>query len=357
VEECSVLEIPSLHSVIATSDDVATSRGANTGPDDRVVSGGKFILDRPDSTPAVWGHDNQVLWAEGEALMIAGEQGVGKTTLAGQLIRARMGVRPQVLDLPVKPGEGRVLYLAMDRPQQTGRSLHRQFGASDRELLDSRLVVWPGPLDTDVTHDPEVLRRLAEMYGADTVVIDSLKDIVPGLTNEDAALAYNRARQLATQNGAQLLELHHNTKKSVAQGAVAPLQGIYGSVWLTAGVGSAVMLDGSPGEALVTLRHLKQPAAEVGPLRLLHNHATGTTVVHDGDDLLAAARNGPITAREAARQLYAVESPEPKHIEKARRTLQQYVAKGDLREEQQHGSSTKVWVSPHREFSAGERNA
>jgi hypothetical protein len=54
------------------------------------VNGASFILDIPDKIPALWGVDNQVLWAEGESLMIAGPMGLGKTTMAGLLIRAQL---------------------------------------------------------------------------------------------------------------------------------------------------------------------------------------------------------------------------------------------------------------------------
>ncbi len=61
-------------------------------------------------------------WVEGEALLIVGPSGVGKTTLTGQLVRARMGLGDGlVLGMPVSPGR-RVLYLAMDRPAQIARA-------------------------------------------------------------------------------------------------------------------------------------------------------------------------------------------------------------------------------------------
>src|SRR5262249_46047766 len=60
------------------------------------VSGASFVLDVPDLPPAVWGVGGDVLWAEGEACMIAAPQGVGKTTLAHQLVRARLGLQSGV---------------------------------------------------------------------------------------------------------------------------------------------------------------------------------------------------------------------------------------------------------------------
>lgn len=73
----------------------------------RTVEGGTFTLDVPDTIPAVWGHEDRVLWAEGEGLLIVGPPGVGKTTIAVQLVAARLGIIDVLLDLPVSPEIGR----------------------------------------------------------------------------------------------------------------------------------------------------------------------------------------------------------------------------------------------------------
>jgi hypothetical protein len=62
---------------------------------------------------------------------------------------------------------------------------------------------------------------------------------------------------------------------------------VYGSTWLTSGLGSVIVLDGKPGDPTVELRHLKQPAEPVGPLTLRHDHTAGVTVLFDNrPDLL-----------------------------------------------------------------------
>lgn len=131
---------------------------AEPQPDERYVSGGTFILDAPKGVPAVWGSSDQVAWAKGEPLLIVGPAGVGKTTLAGQLIMARVGFRGSVLGMPVAAGE-RVLYLACDRPAQVQRALARLVTANDREVLDERLVIWKGPPPADFARHPDTLIR------------------------------------------------------------------------------------------------------------------------------------------------------------------------------------------------------
>jgi hypothetical protein len=59
----------------------------------RLVAGGDFVLDEPETIPAVWGDGERVLWTEGEGVMITGHQGVGKTTVAQQLVLHRIGLR------------------------------------------------------------------------------------------------------------------------------------------------------------------------------------------------------------------------------------------------------------------------
>src|SRR5579884_4475966 len=66
------------------------------------VDGWSFIHDVPPESPAIWGHGQQVLWAEGEGTLIVGPEGVGKTTLAQQLVLALCGYRDGLLGQPVK---------------------------------------------------------------------------------------------------------------------------------------------------------------------------------------------------------------------------------------------------------------
>lgn len=331
------------------------------GAADHVIDGASFILDQPATIPAVWGDGSQVLWAEGEALMIAGGQGLGKTTLAGQLVRSLLGVGDEkVLGLPVRYQGDPVLYLAMDRPRQIARSLGRQFTEGDRKAL-AGLLVRPGPPSADLAAQPLLLAGMAAEYGARVVVVDSLKDAALGLSDDQVGAAYNRARQALLHTGVQLLELHHVKKQRTANGQhITTVDAVYGSVWLSSGAGSIVLLTGEPGDPIVGFRHVKQPADEVGPYQLLHKQTAGElTIEHNGVDLVALVRaSGPdgLTARSAAQAMTEKPKPNASEVEKARRKLDRLAESGLLvRVDGSRGGGTErqttAWFLGHPEQS------
>ncbi|MEV4767769.1 AAA family ATPase [Micromonospora humida] len=307
----------------------------------RVQDGAAFLLDIPPTPPALWGKGEDILWARGEALMIAGPQGVGKTTVAGQLLRATVGLPGGVLGFPVEPCQRRVLYLAMDRPEQARRNLARMFADAEDEIgrgyLAEILRFWSGPPPSDFAADPAGLLRLAEQHEADVVFVDSLKDAAVGLSKDEVGAGYNRARQLALAEGVQLVELHHTVKNGADGGKPNNINGIYGSTWLTSGAGSVVLLWGEPGDPVVDLVHLKQPMNEVGPLKVLHNRVTGLSEVFQDEDtdVVALARRCATTGvsvQEAAGCMFSAEKPTRAQVEKARRKLRDLVRQGLLTE-------------------------
>lgn len=306
------------------------------GTDDtpkRLKDGATFILDAPVDVPAVWGFGDDVLWAVGEALMIVGPPGVGKTTLTTQVVRGLLGLETSVLGYGVSPSTGRILYLAMDRPAQIARAMRRSFTEDDRGLLAERLRVWEGPPPGDVARHTDLFVTLAHLAGATTIIVDSLKDAAVGLTEDEIGAGYNRARQTALANGIQVLELHHLVKRGPNGSKPNTLADVYGSAWLTAGAGSVLLLWGSAGDPLVEATHLKQPASEVGPLRVLHDHQSGRSTVIGGGDLPEiVAGFGPsgVGARDVARALYQTDDPSRPEVEKARGKLKRLASKGIL---------------------------
>jgi hypothetical protein len=313
-------------------DGAAPTDGETTALSRLFVSGGSFVLDVPDSPPAVWGEGGDVLWAEGEACMIAAPQGVGKTTTAFQLVRARLGLQDSVLGYPVKPGK-RVLYLAMDRPAQAQRAANRLFAKDDRAYLNEHLIVWKGPPPFDMAKQTDVLVAMCKEARADTVIVDSLKDAAVGLAEDAVGAAYNRARQKALNEGVEVFELHHNRKAGTNGGEPNTLADVYGSVWLPSGAGSVISLYGDAGDPIVSFRHLKQPMNEVGPFQIMHDHASGISTVRHAVDLLEMARIGGVhgvTALAAAEAMFETKKATPAQKEKVRRRLERLVSTGHL---------------------------
>lgn len=303
--------------------DHATGESARARTASLYQDGASFILDAPSRIPALWGEGGRVFWAEGEALMLCGPTGVGKTTLAGQVVYGRLGLLPTVLGLPVAPGEKNVLWLASDRPSQIRRSLRRLARDEWRDVLAARLVVWKGPPANGFDIDQNLLRQMCEQVGADTVVVDSLKDVAIGLSKDEVSAGYNLARQRALQAGIEILELHHQVKRGTNDGPPNTIADVYGGGHLVNGAGSVILLWGKPGDPVVKLTHLKQPSEEVGPFWVAHDAASGSSQIQDQVDLVLLAAHAPagITAPEAAAALFETKDPDKAQVRKARDRL------------------------------------
>lgn len=293
--------------------------------------GAEFVLDAPDHVPALWGSGDEVLWPKGEPLVLAGPPGVGKTTVAQQLTLARCGATPAtaVLGFEVEPDlERYTAYVAADRPRQAARSMRRMVKPVQRSLLTS-LLVWEGPLPFSVTRDPAELAGWLRLHEVGTVVIDSLKDIAVGLADDQVGAAVGQALQHVAAAGIEVVVLHHQRKGQDGNRKPRSLDDVYGSAWITAGAGSVVLLWGEAGDAVVELRHLKQPAGEVGPLEIVHDHLAGRSTVTEqvtAWDIVRAATDGGVTVAEAAQRLYGA-TPSREQVEKARRKLDSLVSR------------------------------
>lgn len=256
--------------------------GSNHRLDKYALDGWDFIEKAQETRNALWGTPKLSIWPQGESLMICGKPGIGKTTLIQQVAMASIGIFDTVLNQPVTQAE-MVLYLAMDRPDQIGRALGRLVRPQDEKLVRARLKVWRGPLPAALDKEPHLLAELADRHGADRVIIDSLKDCVTKLADDEAALAYNSARQNALRDGIDVGELHHQRKRSgddaVPKSQRPELDQVYGSTWFTSGAGSVLFLTGTQGDPEVKLWHLKQSIGELGPLNVVHDYERGTSAV------------------------------------------------------------------------------
>lgn len=316
------------------------------------IRGGTFILDAPERVEAIWGDDDAVAWPEGEPMMVNGPTGVGKTTIAQQVVLGRVGIRSEVLGMPVKQTANRVLYVAADRPKQVARSFRRMVGEEHREVLDERIEVWRGPLPKELTKDPELLVVMAEEFGADTIVLDSLKDIAAKLSDDETANRLNHAFQLCSVADIELLVLHHQRKAQGDNKKPNGIADVFGSTWITAGMGSVLLVWGEPGDPVVEVSHLKQPAEPIGPLTVMHDHTAGISTVEAGVDLLSLVRTSTgLTAEGAARALFRKDKVDRNQTLKAKRKLESLVNKGLIVAREQGRSQVTGQQMPTRFYA------
>lgn len=305
------------------------SLGGRASPRDTSLSAmtnGLALFNIPEEIPALWGHGDDVLWAEGEGLMVAAPQGVGKTTIAQQLVVHGLGIRSApLLGHRVRPMRS-VLYLALDRPRQALRSMRRMVSDGDRDALAKGLQIWEGPLPRPLVGSPQLLVEMCSHVNADVLIIDSLKDVAPGLSEDAVGASVNSAIQHVIAARIDVLTLHH-TRKTNSESGKRTIDDIYGSTWLTSGMGSVLLLEGRAGSESVRATHVKQPADEVGPLSLRHDHQLGMTTLQSGSDPLKilVSLTGWISAKEFSMALSGDPSPERRLVEQARRQLEKLV--------------------------------
>lgn len=310
------------------------------------VDGGAFILDAPESVPCIWGDDENVAMPSGEPTMLVGPQGVGKSTIAERFGLLRCGVHGgELLGMPVVVGPGRVLYIAADRPRQIGRSFQRMVSEAERDALAAALVVWPGPLPFDLgkAAPGQLVEFVSAFPEVDTVIVDSLKDVAVGLASDEVGARVNQEHQRVVAAGYELVVLHHQRKATGDNKRPTKLDDVYGSIFLTAGAGSVVLLWGQAGDPIIDLHHLKPPAGEVGPLTVVHEQPTGEVRLHEPVDLVDLVyESDGIAAPEAARRIYETGKPNRNQVEKVRRRLERLADQGRIERDKPPGRTSEV---------------
>lgn len=291
-------------------------------------SGGTWLFDETAEADPVWGRGDEILWHTGEACMICGPTGVGKTTVTIQILLAMMGLRPAtVLGYPIVGEPRKILYLAGDRPDQFRRAMRRNIDESDRAKLDKMLTVWRGPTPKDIARHPEILMEMGLEAGADVIVLDSLKDAALRLSDDDTGGGIHRSVNLALVAGIQVLVLHHQRKGQEGRKPTT-IEDVYGSTWIVNGMGSVILLWGDPGASIVEMSHLKQPAGVVGPFTLEHDHLAGTTTVLRGQvDAGAFLTESGATVAEVTVQLHGP-SPTEAQLKRTQRRLDRLCIEG-----------------------------
>jgi len=231
----------------------------------------------------LWGTGETILLARGESLMIAGREGVGKTTIAAQVARARLGgldplgvpwrVLGHLVD-PLEDADAVVVYLALDRPRQVARLLAAMFEGQPDEVRSRMLVIRAPALEAVQAGRAAFLEwLLAQVDGRPIglAILDSLKDVMLKPTSDEEAGRWHVIRSaIVGELDVPLIELHHLKKRTEEGGN----DSVFGSALLTAGPGSILQIHGRPGDGDYLLEHTKMPAWQQPPLKITHHYGT-----------------------------------------------------------------------------------
>lgn len=241
-----------------------------------VIEPGDSVFSLP-ADPVIWGTPQAPVAVEGQGWMICGADGNGKTSDAGQYVKARIGIVSEVWGMPVAPlPEGRTAwYFAMDRPVQAKRAFARGLSPElHRDVLRQRLHWQAGPPRLSLATEQGRAWALeeAERLNAGLVVFDSRKDLGP-TENGDHVFEVAVTVQTLVAAGVDVLILHHPNQ--ARRNGPPSLEDVKGVRDVFSGLGSVVILDGKPGAELIEVHHVKPVYEPFRPFVLQRDHATG----------------------------------------------------------------------------------
>ncbi len=229
----------------------------------------------------VMGRDrDKILWADREPLMVCADTGQGKTTWLQNMIKAGIGLIPDVAGYQVRQFN-RILYLVMDRPEQARHSLGRLIVGTETSRWNEKVVVQHGSAPFTLNQTSIWLAEAAEAAGADCVMVDSLMNIASGMSEDDEGTRINEAHQEVCRRGIQLVIAHHPRKRSPQdRGKAYGLDDIYGSKFIAGGCGSVLFFHSwqdVPGNmSTFCIDHIKSPAGRVDIPLLRIDKRTGS---------------------------------------------------------------------------------
>lgn len=248
------------------------------------VQGGE-LFDLPPVAP-IWGYSDTPISAEEQGWMICAPDGVGKTSIACQYVRARLGLagwEDFMWNMPVKPivREERVLYMAMDRPRQIMEAFTRGLTEEEHfDILQERLWLHKGPPPFPLgrPQGTEWMLEAVEESNVRLVVFDSRKDMGNTLDAPDVT-GVSRCVQSLTARGVEVLILAHPTQAGRPEGPT--LSSVSGHREVYSGLGSVVFVEGNAGDEVVEVSHLKQIREPVDNFRIKHDKTQGFSSVTD----------------------------------------------------------------------------
>lgn len=153
------------------------------------------------------------LLVRGEATVLAGDGGVGKSFFTQALALAVAGAEDKFLDLPLKRS-GRVLYVDEEQSAQLALQRLHALGMQPQHHENIEYLWYAG---VDLLHEPELLLEEALELEPEIIIVDSLSRVALG-TEENSNTEMTKLMRagvipLARESGAAVLVTHHTDKE------------------------------------------------------------------------------------------------------------------------------------------------
>lgn len=325
------------------------------------VFNGVAFLENVQPGEPVWGSGNAVAWAKNQGFMIFGTDGTGKSTLIQQVMFARLGIHTtDVLGIPVAPDDRSILYLALDRPAQIRDSIARMVDLRDPNTYDTlkrRLTVIEGPVPFPCDSNPRAFVDWCLGLAGDDcgmVIVDSVKDMVTSPKEDIAGAGFNDTMQLFISKGIEFGCTHHNRKETQQNQRPRNLADVYGSRWLTAGMGAVLNIWRS--DSTRELTQLKTPYGNpFKPVEYADDFARGRSQIAENwrdvlvSHLVRAGKRG-LTDAECVLKAFGQTSKDTGYESNRQRITRQinaWIAEGQTayqrRDGVRNGNKCKVW--------------
>lgn len=224
------------------------------------------LAERPVPRMVMGRDHDKILWANLEPFMVVAETGQGKSTFFNNIIKAGIGLLPDVAGFQVRQFH-RILYLVMDRPEQARHALARMIQPDEVSVWNEKVVIQHGAAPFTLNQTKYWLAEAAEAADADCVISDSLMNITSGMSEDEEGQRINEAHQETCRRGIQLGLAHHPRKRSPQdKGKPYSLDDVYGSKFIPGGCGSVLLFHSWAEDttgATFAIEQIKSPAGQV----------------------------------------------------------------------------------------------
>ena len=214
------------------------------------------------------------------------------------------------------------------RPRE---AFKRLVNLNDADLLAETPRHWKGaaPVRSREVRSG-ALADFVESHRAGTLMIDSVKDMTVGLSDDVQRCQFNMAIEEGHRPRHRVLSNHHQRKAQAEKKRPDTLDDVYGPRGLPQATEACCLLWGKPNDPIVTLHHVKSPRmrSDRSNSRSTSSKEADSPRRRNRAGTAGCRRHDGLEAADAARQVYETDKPSAARREKIRRQLEELVKGG-----------------------------